>query len=92
MEVGKDTVKFLKRQIESKMVRSKNQHFFLPETYLDLIFQTDVIDKAVDELTCPFVEKIDLANTISQKGIRTFAILIKMGKKTLSRSFASTKR
>ena len=55
MGVGNDTIKFLKRQIESRMVRSENQHF-LPETYPDLNLQTDIIDKAVDELTCPFVE------------------------------------
>ena len=87
MAVGKDTIRFLKRQIEGKMVQSESLHFFFPEVYLGIVFGLDDVTKAVDELECPSFEKIGLAQTIYEKGTRMFAILIKNGVEDLIAEF-----
>ena len=77
----------MKRQIESKMVQSESLHPFFPELYLSIIFTLDDIRQAVDELLCPIIEKTGLAQTIYEKGTRTFAILIKNGEEDLITEF-----
>lgn len=87
MVVQKESIKFLKRQIESKMMQSESHQIFFPELYLEIIFTLNNIRKAVDELKCPIVEKTDLAQTIYDKGTRMFAILIKNEKENLITEF-----
>ncbi len=87
MAVRKESIKFLKRQIDDKMVQSESLHRFFPEIYLNVIFTLDDIRRAVDELACPTVEKTGLAQTIHDKGIRMFAILIKNGEEDLITKF-----
>ena len=87
MAARKETLRFLKRQIEGKMVRSESLQSFFPEMYLNVMFTLDDIRKAVDELGCPIVEKIGLAQTIHEKGTRVFAILIKNGEEDLITEF-----
>lgn len=83
----KETIKFLKRQIECKMVQSESHQIFFPEVYLDVIFTLNDIENAVNELKCRVVEKTGLAQTIHQKGIKIFAILIKNGEENLITEF-----
>ena len=87
MAAKKETIKLLKRQIESKMVQSESLHLFLPEMYLSAIFTLDDIRQAVNELECPIIEKTGLAQTIYEKGTRMFAILIKNGEEDLITEF-----
>ncbi|KAL8678041.1 MAG: hypothetical protein Q9186_005572 [Xanthomendoza sp. 1 TL-2023] len=73
------TIRFLKRQLESKMVKSESGRYFLPEAYLNVIFTLEDIEKAVDELDCPAHHRLGLAKRIYEGGRRIFAILIKNG-------------
>ena len=79
MAVNKGTILFLKRQIESKMVLSECGRYFLPESYLSIIFDLKDIEKAVSELSCAAHERLGLAKKIYEEGTRVFAILIKNG-------------
>jgi hypothetical protein len=87
MAVGKATTKFLKRLIESHMVCSESGRYFLPKSYLSLIFNLEEIEKAVDEVGCPIDEKIGLAQEIYNHGARIFATLIKNGEEDLITEF-----
>jgi hypothetical protein len=87
MTAGKEIIRFLKRQIEGKMMQSENLQFFFPKVYLDIVFTPDDVSKAVNELQCSIFEKIDLAHTILEKGVRMFAILIKNGEEDLIAEF-----
>lgn len=87
MTAEKETVRLLKRQIEGKMVQSEFRHSFFPDLYLEVIFTPNDVQKAVDELDCPVVDKVGLAQTIIRKGIRMFAILIKNGEEDLIAEF-----
>ena len=87
MAARKETIRFLKRQIEGKMVQSESLHSFFPELFLEVIFNLDDVRKAVDELECPVIEKTGLAHTIHKKGTRVFAILIKNGEEDLITEF-----
>ena len=87
MAARKETIRFLKRQVEGKMVQAESRHSFLPDLYLHIIFTLGDIRKAVDELECPIVEKTGLAQTIYTKGTRVFAILVKHGEEDLITEF-----
>ena len=79
MATEKGTIQFLKRQIESKMVLSQCGRYFLPETYLSIVFNFKDIEKAVSELGCAAHDRLGLAKKIYEEGTRVFAILIKNG-------------
>lgn len=79
MAAEKGTIRFLKRQIESKLVKSESGRYFLPETYLNVIFTLEDITKAVNELDCAAHDRLGLAKRIHEGGRRIFAILIKNG-------------
>lgn len=87
MAAGKKIIKFLKRQIENKMMQSKNFQFFFPKMYFDIVFTLNNVIKAVDKLQCLIFEKIDLIKTIFEEGIRMFAILIKNEEEDLIAEF-----
>ena len=87
MAARKETIRYLKRQVEGKMVQSESRHSFLPELYLHMIFTFADVKKAVDELECPIVEKTGLAQTIHGKGTRVFAILVMHGEEDLIAEF-----
>lgn len=87
MAARKETIRLLKRQIESNMIESECRHSFFPELCLSVVFTLDNIEKAVDELDCPVVEKVGLAQAIHKGGIRVFAILIKNGEEDLITKF-----
>ena len=79
MAVEKETIQFLKRQIESKMVLSECGRYFLPDSYLNIVFNFKDIEKAVSELGCAVHDRLGLAKKIHEEGTRVFAILIKIG-------------
>lgn len=79
MAVEKGTIQFLKQQIESKMVQSECGRYFLPESYLSIVFSFKDIEKAVSELGCAVHDRLGLAKKIYEEGTRVFAILIKNG-------------
>lgn len=83
----KQTIKLLKRQIESNMVQSESLQYFFPENYLTVIFTLENLIKAIEELDCPVIETIGLAQTICEKGVRVFAILVKNGEEDLITEF-----
>ena len=87
MAAEKASINFLKRQIESYMVRSESGRYFLPRQYIGLIFTLDKIEKAVGELDCPIDEKIGLSREIYERGARVFATLIKNGEENLITRF-----
>lgn len=84
---ARETIKFLKRQIESQMVLSESGHYFLPESNFNLIFTLENIEKAVHELDCAVLDRIGLAKKIYKEGTRTFAIMIKNGEQDAIVSF-----
>lgn len=69
------------------MIESESRHSFFPELCLSIVLTLDNIEKAVDELDCPVVEKVGLAQAIHKGGIRVFAILIKKGEEDLITNF-----
>ncbi|KAL2038546.1 hypothetical protein N7G274_008593 [Stereocaulon virgatum] len=75
----KGIIRSLKRQIESKMILSESGRYFLPASYLSLIFTLNEVEKAVAELDCAAHDRLGLAKKIYDEGIRTFAILVKNG-------------
>ena len=87
MVAGKPTIQYLKRQIESRMVRAESGRHFLPRSYLDLIFTIKDIEGAIDELKCPIDEKFGLAQEIHDQGCWIFAALIKNGEEDLITRF-----
>ncbi|KAL9100714.1 MAG: hypothetical protein Q9163_003940 [Psora crenata] len=87
MAARKGTIRLLKGQLESNMVKSESLHPFFPELHLTVIFTLENVREAVDELDCPVVEKIGLAQTIYKGGLRVFAILIKNREEDLITEF-----
>ena len=79
MPSTKDTVRSLKRQIESQMIRSESGRFFLPDFFLSTIFTLDNVNRAVGELECLPYERIGLVGKIHSEALRLFAILIRCG-------------
>jgi hypothetical protein len=79
MASGKETIRFLKRQNETKMVLSESGRYFLPGSYLRVIFTLEDLKKAVDELEVAPYERLGLARKIYDESTKIFAILIKNG-------------
>ncbi|KAG8527748.1 uncharacterized protein KY384_007902 [Bacidia gigantensis] len=79
MSSKKDTIRFMKRQIESGMILSESGRYFLPDFALESIFTIQNIERAVNELHCDAHERIGLARKIFEEAVRTFAILVRCG-------------
>ena len=74
----KTTIQALRSQIGHNRILSTSQRYFVPPSSLSTIFTEAAVHEAVAELECEPEERIGLAQTILDKVIIIFAILVWM--------------